>query len=185
MYLKCSNPPGLVFAFTGVVILFLTIVKINKHEVQSILKQREIRCASIEVLRCQFLKGVDIMAKVLLVDDEPGILFLTKRMLEGDGHEAILAKNSAECFEKLREIRPDLILLDIMMPGKDNGWTTCRKIKDDENTHDIPLAMFTVLSSDESQEKSYECGADAHINKPFYKDEFLKTVENLTKKSGP
>ena len=94
------------------------------------------------------------MTKVLIVDDEPEILFLTKTMLEGRGHEVTLAKNSAECFEKLKEIRPDLILLDIMMPGGDNGWETCEKIKEDEKTQDIPLAMFSVRSSDDSVERS-------------------------------
>lgn len=123
------------------------------------------------------------MTRVLVVDDEPEILFLTKIMLEGRSHEVILAKNSAECFEKLKEIRPDLILMDVMMPGGDDGWKTCREIKGDEKTRDISLAMFTVRSSDDSVEKSNVCGADAHINKPFYKAEFLETVENLIKES--
>lgn len=123
------------------------------------------------------------MTRVLIVDDEPDILFLTKTMLEGEGHEVTLAKNSMECFEKIKELRPDLILLDIMMPGGDNDWTTCKKIKCDEKTQDIPLAMFTVRSSDDSIEKSYVCGADAHINKPFSKDELLQTVESLIKES--
>jgi CheY-like chemotaxis protein len=124
------------------------------------------------------------MTRVLIVDDEPDILFLAKMMLEGDGHDVTLAKSSKECFEKLKEKRPDLILLDIMMPGGDDGWKTCREIKESEKTQDIPLAMFTVRSSDDSVEKSYSCGADAHIKKPFYKKELLETVENLVKTSG-
>jgi CheY-like chemotaxis protein len=122
------------------------------------------------------------MARILVVDDEPNILTLTKTMLEREGHEVELAKNSAECFEKIREKRPDLILLDIMMPG-DDGWEVCRKIKEDEKTSNIPVAMFTVRASEDSIEKSYECGADHHINKPFAREELLDAVENLVRVS--
>ncbi|MBU2560492.1 response regulator [archaeon] len=123
------------------------------------------------------------MTRVLIVDDEPDILFLAKMMLEGAGHEVTMAKNSKECFEKLKEKRPDVILLDIMMPSGDDGWKTCRELKESEETQDIPLAMFTVRSSDDSVEKSYSCGADAHIKKPFYRTDFLETVESLVNKS--
>jgi CheY-like chemotaxis protein len=104
-------------------------------------------------------------------------------MLEGAGHEVTLAKSSAECFKKLDEKRPDLILLDIMMPGGDDGWVTCRKIKKEKKMRDIIVAMFTVRSSENSVKKSHDYGADAHINKPFAKEEFLDVVENLIKAS--
>ena len=125
------------------------------------------------------------MAKILLVDDEPEIVVLTKIMLEKGGHEVIVARHSRECFEKLNAEMPDLILLDIMMPG-DDGWEACRKIKEDEKTRDIPVAMFTVHTSDESVEKSFKYShADAHINKPFNKSELLDTVERLLGKAAP
>ena len=125
------------------------------------------------------------MAKILLVDDEPEIVVLTKIMLEKDGHEVVVARNSGECFERLNAEIPDLILLDVMMPG-DNGWEACRKIKGDEKTQDIPVAMFTVRTSDESVEKSFKYShADAHINKPFGKKDLLDTVERLLGKAAP
>jgi CheY-like chemotaxis protein len=121
------------------------------------------------------------MAKILIVDDEPEIIFLATRMLEKEGHEVTGAKNSAECFEILKEETPDLILMDIMMPN-DDGWETCRKIKEDEKTRDIPVATFTVRTSNDSIEKSFRhAHADAHINKPFEKKDLLDTVENLLK----
>ena len=123
------------------------------------------------------------MTRVLVVDDEPEILFLTELMLKKRGHDVMLAKNSAECFEKLKQTRPDLILMDVMMPGGNDGWEACREIKGDEKTRDIPLAMFTVRTSEDSVEKSNVCGADAHIKKPFYGAELLETVENLIKES--
>ncbi len=118
------------------------------------------------------------MARILVVDDEPEIVFLAKMILEKEGHEVVVASDSTECFEKLKTEKPDLILLDIMLSG-DDGWSTCRKIKEDEKTKDIPVAMFTVRTSEESVEKSYECGADAHINKPFDRTEMLDTIKQL------
>jgi two-component system alkaline phosphatase synthesis response regulator PhoP len=121
----------------------------------------------------------ETMAKILIVDDEPEIIFLASRMLENEGHKVIGVKNSAECFEKLEEETPDLILMDIMMPDGD-GWEACRKIKEDEKTSNIPVAIFTVRTSDDSREKSFkDAHADAHINKPFDKKDLLDTIENL------
>lgn len=120
------------------------------------------------------------MAKILLVDDEPEIVALTKIVLEREGHEVIGADDSTKCFEMLSEVSPDLVLMDVMMPG-DDGWTACRKIKEDEKTRDVPVAMFTVRTSEASIRKSHECGADAHINKPIDMEELLGTIKNLTK----
>ncbi len=124
------------------------------------------------------------MAKILLVDDEPEIVVLTRMMLEKAGYEVNVAKDSAECFERLKEEKPDLILMDIMMPG-DDGWVTCRKIKENEKTKDVLVAMFTVRSSEDSVEKSFKYShADAHINKPFQMKELLDTVKKLLEKAG-
>ena len=124
------------------------------------------------------------MARILLVDDEPEIVVLTKMMLEKDGHEVVVARDSEECFEKLKAEKPDLILMDIMMPG-DDGWIACKKIKEDRKTQDIPVAMFTVRTSENSVEKSLEYAhADAHINKPFEMKELLDTIRWLLGKAA-
>jgi CheY-like chemotaxis protein len=119
------------------------------------------------------------VAKILVVDDEPEIVVLTKIMLEREGYKVTVAKNSDECFESLKEEKPDLILMDVMMPG-DDGWETCRKIKEDEKTRGVLVAMFTVRTSDDSIEKSYAYAqADAHINKPFDRIKLVETVRSL------
>ena len=124
------------------------------------------------------------MANILVVDDEPEIVVLTKIMLEKEGHKVTVAKDSAECFGRLKKEKPDLILLDIMMPG-DDGWEACRKIKEDKETHDIPVVMFTVRTSDDSVDKSYKYArADAHINKPFARKELLDIIRGLLEKAG-
>jgi CheY-like chemotaxis protein len=121
------------------------------------------------------------MAKILIVDDEPEIIFLAKKMLEKEGHVVIAAKNSDECFERIAEETPDLILMDVMMPD-DDGWESCKKLKENEETRGIPIATFTVRASDNSVDKSFRhAHADAHISKPFTKKELLEAVENLLK----
>lgn len=119
------------------------------------------------------------MAKILIVDDEPEIFFLVKMMLAKYGHKITKAKNTEECFERIEGEKPDLILMDIMMPGED-GWDACKRIKENKETSDITIAMFTVRTSDDSVERSYEYAkADAHINKPFSKQVFIDKVEEL------
>ena len=105
-------------------------------------------------------------------------------MLEKEGHKVTTAKDSSECFEAIKREKPDLILMDVMMPN-DNGWETCKKIKEDEKTQDILVAMFTVRTSGDSIEKSYKYAkADSHINKPFDRKELLETVKNILEKAG-
>jgi CheY-like chemotaxis protein len=124
------------------------------------------------------------MAKILIVDDEPDLIFLSKKMLEIEGHAVTGAKNSEEGFRKIRKERPDIILMDVMMPD-DDGWEACKKIKESDETSDIPVVMFTVRSSEDSVERSLKyANADAQINKPFDKKDLLNTIENLLKKKA-
>ncbi len=124
------------------------------------------------------------MVKILMVDDEPEIIRLTGTMLGKIGYEMVAANDGAECFERIKEERPDLILMDVMMSG-DDGWVTCKKIKENEKTKDIPVAMFTVRSSEDSVERSFKYShADAHINKPFQLKELLDTIKGLLEKAG-
>jgi CheY-like chemotaxis protein len=123
------------------------------------------------------------MAKILVVDDEPEIIMLTKKILEKEGHKVVTTRNGLECLELLKGNRPDLILLDIMMPEV-NGWEVCRTIKSNHETWDIPIVMFTVRTSEDSVEKSLEYAhADAQIGKPFKVEELIETVEKLVRQS--
>lgn len=122
------------------------------------------------------------MTRILLVDDNPNMRAVIKRMLEKAEHKVIEAENGEEALSMLQKDRPDLILLDIMMPG-DDGWTVCRKIKANEKLKSIPVAMLTVRASEEDMNKSSMSGADAHINKPFDMEYLLRTVDTLLKRA--
>jgi CheY-like chemotaxis protein len=128
------------------------------------------------------------MATVMVVDDEPDIVYLVTKMLKKEGHDVIEAYSGKQALEKLKTNRPDLILLDVMMPGI-NGWEVSRKIKNDPEYRSIPVAMLTIKSSEEDMEKSFMyANCDAHISKPIIREKMLNTVrwlfENLPKEEA-
>ncbi|NOZ59756.1 MAG: response regulator [Euryarchaeota archaeon] len=123
------------------------------------------------------------MARILLVDDEPDIRYITRRMLERAGHSVVEAGDGETALDILRREPPDLVLLDVRMPGM-NGWEVCRRIKEDSTTGSIPVVMFTVRTSKDSVKRSRECGAEAHINKPFEREELLELLERILEGAG-
>ncbi|NOZ59591.1 MAG: response regulator [Euryarchaeota archaeon] len=123
------------------------------------------------------------MAKILIVDDEPDIRFIARKILEKAGHSVIEAESGASCLQRLEDEHFDLILLDVVIPDSD-GWEVCRRIKVNGKTKHIPVVMFTVRAQEEDVERSRECGAEAHISKPFEIRELLRTVERVLNARG-
>ena len=120
------------------------------------------------------------MPKILIIDDEPEILRLTKALLQKNGYNVEAYTSGVAGLKRLETERPDLILLDVML-HPENGWDICRKIKDDKRTSEIPVVMFTVRGSDDDHEKSEEVCADAHISKPFEIKDLLIIIKRLLK----
>lgn len=121
------------------------------------------------------------MSRILVVDDEPDILYLVEKMLKKEGYQTLSAENGDEALKKLETEKVDLILLDVMMPGL-NGWETAKKIKENPALKDIPVAMLTVKSSELDMERSFQYGgSDAHIPKPIVREKMLNTVKWLLK----
>jgi CheY-like chemotaxis protein len=122
--------------------------------------------------------------KIMLVDDEPDIRLIERIILEKSGYEVVEIESGEECLEKLENDKPDIILLDVMMPGI-NGWETAKRIKENENTKDIPVIMVTVRGSEEDMTKSFQYGqSDGHVSKPIIKEKLLKTIEWIIKTRG-
>ncbi len=124
-----------------------------------------------------------IVARILLVDDNQNMRVVIKRMLEKAGHKIVEANTGEEALRMLEVDKPDLILLDVMMPG-DDGWEVCRKIKAKEKLKGIPVAMLTVRATGDDMDMSSESGADAHITKPFDMEYLQRTVESLLRKAS-
>jgi len=102
--------------------------------------------------------------KVLLVDDEESIRELYRTRFQSEPFEAIFAENGEGALEKIKKEKPDLVLLDIMMPDK-NGLDVLEEIKKHPSTADIPIFMLTVLSDDEVRDKAFDLGAKYYLVK--------------------
>ncbi|NOZ94336.1 MAG: response regulator [Acidobacteria bacterium] len=116
--------------------------------------------------------------KILIVDDEPGIRFVTRKILEKAGHTVLEAGTGEEGIAKIREARPDLVLLDVIMPDG-FGWNLCKRIKEDKEIGGVPVAMFTVRGAAEDVERSRRAGAFTHIKKPFEKEDLYRVIHRL------
>lgn len=104
--------------------------------------------------------------KILIVDDEPDIVTLVRVILERDGYWVVSATNGDEALAVAQSEIPDLILLDLVMPGK-SGLEVCRILKSIPKTRNVPVVMFTALGRDVDRKLSSLAGADAHFTKPF------------------
>lgn len=113
--------------------------------------------------------------KILIIDDQPGNVFLLQDRLNRDGFEALTAYDGASGIKKTLEECPDLILLDVMMPGID-GFETCKEISSNKETQHIPIILVTALNSSEDTQKGFDCGAFDYIKKPFNKIELLARI---------
>ena len=103
---------------------------------------------------------------ILIVDDELSGRLTLESILEGQGYQLEMAENGLEALEKARSILPDVILLDVMMPGMD-GFDVCRQIRSDPLLAEIPILMLTALDDRKSLLSGLDAGADDYITKPY------------------
>ncbi len=112
---------------------------------------------------------------VLIVDDNPTNLGVLTNYLNAYGYKTPIASNGDIAVKRAKHILPDLILLDVVMPGID-GFETCRRLKFDEATRDIPVIFMTALSNPEDKLRGFEVGGVDYVIKPFYQEEVLARV---------
>ncbi|HUS16090.1 MAG TPA: response regulator [Chloroflexia bacterium] len=115
------------------------------------------------------------MSKILVVDDEPTIVELIEESLRMDGFETTRAYSGEEALEALGKDPPDLVLLDLMLPGMD-GYEVCRQMQKDVRLSQIPVIMLTAKSAVADKVAGYQKGADDYITKPFDAEELLVRV---------
>ena len=112
---------------------------------------------------------------ILMVDDQPANIELLEALLSPGGYRLIKASSGDEALTYLESNEPDLILLDIMMPGK-SGYTVLEEIRNNERTRTIPVILLTALSGTEDRIKGIDAGADDFVSKPFDKNELISRV---------
>jgi len=113
--------------------------------------------------------------KILVVEDSPTQMQMVKSALQGVGYNVITAFNGEEALEKAQRERPELVLLDVVLPGK-NGFQICRALKTAADTKDIPVILLT--SKDQTSDRFWGMrqGADLYLTKPWKADELLAAV---------
>lgn len=121
------------------------------------------------------------MSKVLIVDDDPDILEFLGYNFRKDGYLVETAENGIEALKKVEIFRPDLILLDVMMPEMD-GITTCRKIRENPENDDIIITFLSARGEDYSQINGLESGADDYIIKPVKPQVILSKAKSLLRR---
>jgi CheY-like chemotaxis protein len=107
-----------------------------------------------------------VSRRILVVDDDPRLLHVVSMYLSIEGYDVDTAPNGEEGLQHLEAQRPDLVILDVMMPGID-GLEACRRIKSNPETRQIPVVLFTALSRTDDVESGRAAGANRFINKPF------------------
>lgn len=124
------------------------------------------------------------MPRILIVDDEPNIVLALEMLMKREGYETRTVGDGERAVEAAETFRPDLILLDVMMPRMD-GFEVCQRIRADVSLKSIFIVMLTAKGREVEREKGLALGADLYITKPFSTREVVRKVkELLTSKSG-
>jgi DNA-binding response OmpR family regulator len=123
------------------------------------------------------------MTKILAVDDEPDVLGLVKTKLEKAGFEVLLATNGVEAVEKAASEKPDLVIMDVMMPKLD-GLSACTKIKKDMGAAAPIIILLTARGQESDVVEGLSCGADDYMVKPFAPRELVARVNVALMKAG-
>jgi DNA-binding response OmpR family regulator len=122
-------------------------------------------------------------ARVLVVDDEPDLIHILEFGLKAAGYQVDVAADGQEGLKKARETRPDIILLDLMLPKLD-GYKVCRLLKFDERYRQIPIIIVSARTQEGDQALAKEMGANRFITKPYEFGEILAHIEALLKASS-
>ncbi len=118
------------------------------------------------------------MAAVLLVDDEPNILLALEFLLEREGYAVKKAFNGSQALECLAGFKPDIVVLDVMMPGMD-GFEVARRIRNDARLEQIKIVFLTAKGTPADKMKGYDTGGEYYLIKPFDNDEFVQIIKEI------
>ncbi|HEX6136021.1 MAG TPA: response regulator [Casimicrobiaceae bacterium] len=116
--------------------------------------------------------------KVLIVDDEPNIVVALEYLMRQSGFDVRTARNGDEALAAVADFRPDLVLLDVMMPVT-NGYQVAQKIRDDPNLRAMKIVMLTAKGRETEVSKGIAIGADAYVTKPFSTLELVAQIKRL------
>ena len=116
--------------------------------------------------------------KILIADDEPNIVISLEFLLKREGYEVVVAHDGAEALAGVRSERPDMLILDVMMPLR-NGFEVCQDLRQDPEFKDLRIMMLTAKGRDTEVSKGLALGADVYMTKPFSTRELIAKVKAL------
>lgn len=119
------------------------------------------------------------MKRILIVDDQLEVRELVAVTLRGDKYQILQAENGQEAIDAVIAEKPDLILMDIMMPGDIDGLEAARRIKNNPETKDCKIIMLTAKGQEADKEKGYRTGADDYFVKPFSPLDLIRKIEKI------
>ena len=117
------------------------------------------------------------MSKIVLVDDVYAELLLIEGILKSANHTVVSCMNAEKLEDKLADEKPDLLILDVIMPGR-NGFQVCRDLKNDDRFKNIPVVLCTSKGQERDKVWGQRQGANAHVTKPFTREELLAAVNH-------
>jgi DNA-binding response OmpR family regulator len=121
--------------------------------------------------------------RILLVEDDPSAIRLVSFTLEQEGYEVLTASNGLEGLRKAREEKPDLLVLDVMLPGLD-GFEVCQRLRADAETASLPVLMLSAKAQEIDRTTGMKVGADDYLPKPADPAEIIARVASLLEKSA-
>ena len=121
---------------------------------------------------------MSVAKSILIVDDEPNIVVSLEFLLKREGYQVAVAGDGEEAMNKLRQARPDLVLLDVMLPLK-NGFAVCREIRADAQLAGLKILMLSAKGRDTEVQKGMALGADAYMTKPFATKDLVTKLREL------
>ncbi|MBA3056999.1 MAG: response regulator [Gammaproteobacteria bacterium] len=116
--------------------------------------------------------------KILVADDEPNIVISLEYLLKREGYSVLIARDGQEALERIARDKPNLVLLDVMMPKK-TGFEVCQEVRASDAASSIKILMLTAKGRDTDAAKGLALGADAYITKPFSTRELVQKVAEL------
>ena len=122
------------------------------------------------------------MARILVVDDEKGITNIIKSLLSKEGHEVQIANEGTEAIKKIEAVNPDLVILDVMMPGM-NGYEVCAEIRRSASYNNLPVLMISGNNEPERELGTSEMEPTEYLSKPFDNAVLLTRIRELLKRS--
>jgi DNA-binding response OmpR family regulator len=122
-------------------------------------------------------------SRVLIVDDEPNIVLSLEYLMKREGFEVAVAGDGEEALRAMAERRPDLVILDVMLPRL-NGFEVCQRIRAEPAWKDVRVLMLTAKGRETEMKKGLEVGADAYVTKPFSTRDLVAEIHRLLRAGG-